>query len=163
MSLVNMLPITSSYSWGLIIIFECWQSGVIKAVILSIIFFAWRAHIDHCHRSNPSEWEDHFIKILYLSLKWHFKDTPPLPFCLAGPHRGEWCWGLENLYLGGQAPLNFWMLEAHRGRHWRIFVLFHLPVNVDPWTLLKPNHWPDIVWSRTIHKIYLNFNYSLIC
>ena len=44
MLFLNIWPTISSYIWGLIMIFDFWQSGVMKSVILFIIFFAWKKH-----------------------------------------------------------------------------------------------------------------------
>ena len=85
------------------------------------------------------------------------ENSPPL-FCLEGPHTGGWCSVLGNLYLGFLVLVlaclaDIWTGGGHIGTHLRTPVLFHLRVNVDPWTLLKPNRWPVEICFRCI--IYL--------
>ena len=146
MLFLNIWPTISSYIWGLIMIFDCWQSGVMKSVILFIIFFAWK----------NTNWQDYYFQM---------EISPPL-FCLVEPHTGGWYSVPGNLYLGFLVLVlaclaDIWTGGGHIGKHLRTPVLFHLPVNVDPWTLLKPNRWPvEIYFSYIIYfkEVYWYIN-----
>ena len=137
MLFLNIWPTISSYIWGLIMIFDFWQSGVMKSVILFIIFFAWK----------NTNWQDYHFQM---------EISPPL-FCQEEPHTGGWCSVLGNLYLGFLVLVlpclaDIWTGGGHIGTHLRTPVLFHLRVNVYPWTLLTPNRWPVEVCSRYINS-----------
>ena len=112
----------------------------------------------------------HYIFCLKKKTNWQdycflMEISPPL-FCLVEPHTGGWCWVPGNLYLGFlvlvlPCSADIWTGGGHIGKHLLTPVLFHLPVNVDPWTLLKPNRWPvEIYFSYIIYfkEVYWYIN-----
>ena len=117
-----------------------WFSIFGKAVWWSLSFFS----LCFLPEKNTN-WQDYYFQMEIL---------PPL-FCLEAPHTGGWCSVLGNLYLGFLVLVlpclaDIWTGGGHIGKHLRTPVLFHLPVNVDPWTLLKPNRWPVEICFRCI-------------